>query len=184
MRIRDSSLRWAHSFYSTNLIPNHSLKSQINQWREEQVSNKNNVDICPFICCVLRDTALGPGRASLTFLLKSASLLAALSDSSVYFTHWAFQRFMALRCFIPDQHVAVSIARELLVPKLLMPLLCFAFRVLQRGHARETDSSKLIDVFLRSEFDTRVAKESREIFTNRCLVSILKWHVLSYFCCE
>jgi hypothetical protein len=39
------------------------------------------------------------------------------------------------------------LSRENLVPKLLMPLLCFAFRVLQGGHARETDSSKLIDVF-------------------------------------
>ena len=127
MRICDSSLRWAHSFYSTNLIPNHSLKSQINQWREEQVSNKNNVDICPFICCVLRDTALGPGRASLTFLLKSASLLAALSDSSVYFTHWAFQRFMASRCFIPDQHVAVSIARKFSAKAFDAPsMLCFS----------------------------------------------------------
>ena len=39
-----------HAFCSTNLIPNHSLKSQINQWREEQVWHC--ADLYTFRCCV------------------------------------------------------------------------------------------------------------------------------------
>jgi len=43
-------LSWTYAFCSTNLIPNHSLKSQINQWREVQVWQLANY--CTLLCQV------------------------------------------------------------------------------------------------------------------------------------